>query len=175
MEKIRFERDERRGSAPPTKLYAPTRDSEAFAYDPETGERLEAAPMKATPVALRPRGEMKLSSRIGIMFCAFVFAGMLVFTLSGYERISRAYAQINTLNDEIEEIQLRINALEADIECAVTLEDAQAYAQSHGMRFPVQSQYLQSGSPIPVTGSTTPSGQAPEDGQPPEGGDTAEP
>ena len=172
MEKIRFERDERRNGAPPTRLYAPTRDSGAYAYDPETGEKLKAAPLKATPVALRPRTEMKLSSRIGIMFCAFVFAGMLVFVLSGYERISRAYAQINTLNDSIEEIQLHINALEADSECAVTLEDAQQYAESHGMRYPVQSQYLQSGSPIPITGSTTPSGDAP-DGTTPDGEDPA--
>ena len=76
------------------------------------------------------------------------------------------------LNDSIEEIQLHINTLEADIECAVTLEDAQQYAESHGMRYPVQSQYLQSGSPIPITGSTTPSGDAP-DGTTPDGGDPA--
>ena len=163
MEKIRFERDERRADAPSTRLYAPTRDSEAYAYDPETGERLAAAPMKATPISLRPRSEMKLSSRIGIMVCAFIFAGMLVFVLSGYERISRAYAGIDALNDEIEEIRLRINTLEADIECAVTMEDAQAFAESRGMRYPVQSQYVQSGSPIPATGNATSPEDAPED------------
>lgn len=166
MEKIRFENDDRRRSAPSTKLYAPTRDSGAYAYDPETGERLENAPLKAAPVELKLRSEMKTSSRIGIMFCAFVFAGMLVFVLSGYERISRAYAAINTLNDAIAEIQLHINALEADIECAVTIEDAQKYAESHGMRYPTQSQYLQSGSTIPVTGSSTPAGQEPDDDAP---------
>ena len=164
MERIRFERGGRRKDAPSTRLYAPTRDTEAYAYDPETGERLEAAPLKATPIAARARSELKLSARIGIMFCAFVFAGMLVFVLSGYERISRAYSGINELNDEIEQIRLRINTLEADIECAVTMEQAQAYAESRGMRYPTQSQYLQSGSPIPVTGGTSPAGDAPDGG-----------
>lgn len=168
MEKIRFESEQqnRRAGRHGTKLYAPTRDNEAYAYDPETGERLKDAPLKAAPIALRPRSELRLAARIGIMLCVFVFAGMLVFILSGYERIARAYAGINTLNGEIGEIRLHINALEADIECAVTIEDAQAYAVSHGMQYPVQSQYLQSGKPIPNTAAGGPFGQAPEDGAP---------
>ena len=177
MEKIRFQSEHRtrRSGRASTKLYAPTRDSEAYAYDPETGERLKDAPLKAAPIELRPRSELRLAARIGIMLCVFVFAGMLVFILSGYERIARAYAGINTLNDEIGEIRLHINALEADIECAVTIEDAQAYAVSQGMQYPVQSQYLQSGKPIPNTAVGGPSGQAPEDGTPEDGdldGDT---
>jgi hypothetical protein len=43
-------------------------------------------------------------------FCGFIFAGMVLFTLSGYERNSRAYADINSLNDEIDENQLRIKS-----------------------------------------------------------------
>ena len=172
MEKIRFqsERWNRRGGRSSTKLYAPARDNEAYAYDPETGERLKDAPLRAAPVELRPRSELRLAARVGIMFCVFVFAGMLVFILSGYERIARAYAGINTLNDEIDEIRLHINALEADIECAVTIEDAQSYAISQGMQYPVQSQYLESGKPIPNTAASGPSGQAPEDGTPEDGG-----
>lgn len=167
MEKIRFEKDSRRKSAPSTKLYAPERDSGHGRRGPKNGE---TAPDRPAPAVIKPQSQMKLGARIGIVFCLFVAAGMLVFILSGYERISRAYAQINTLNSEIDEIKLRINALEADIECAVTLEDAQAYAKSHGMRYPVQSQYLQSGSPIPVTGTVIPGGDTPTGAAPEENG-----
>ena len=71
---------------------------------------------------------MTALGRIGLIISGFLFAGMVLFTLSGYERISRAYADINALNSEIDSTSLRINELDVQIECAVTIQDAQQVA-----------------------------------------------
>ena len=78
---------------------------------------------------------------------------MVLFTLSGYERISRAYADINALNKEIELTELRINELEVQIECAVTIQDAQKVAEAYGMRYPENDQYVRIGDPLPFDNS----------------------
>ncbi len=164
----RFEKDSRRTKNPGTRLYTPTRDSAAYAYDPETGERTEGIPAqgdgRTRPVPIRVQREMNTLERIGIMFCAFVFAGMIIFILSGYERISRAYADINTLNDEIEDVNLHISELNVAIECAVTIQQAEAAALAAGMTYPTQAQSLQIGDPLPAIGTGTagtPSGSDP--------------
>ena len=85
----------------------------------------------------------------------------------------------DTLEDDIDEIKLRINALEAEIECAVTIDEATAYAVSHGMQYPLRAQYRQivpgqaaTGiSPVnPIGGTVTPidgpSGSFPGDDAP---------
>ena len=100
------------------------------------------------------------------MFSGFLFAGMVLFTLTGYERISRAYADINTINNAIEQSKLRIKALDVQIECAVTIQDAQTAAEAYGMCYPAQSQHVRIGSPIRIAGT------APLDGGP---GDTVFP
>ena len=91
--------------------------------------------------------------RIGLLISGFLFAGMVLFTLSGYERISRAYADINALNKEIELTELRINELEVQIECAVTIQDAQKVAEAYGMRYPENDQYVRIGDPLPFDNS----------------------
>ena len=48
-------------------------------------------------------------------------------------------------------VTLYINALEVAIECAVTIEEAQQWAKAHNMQYPLQSQYVVSGSSVPVT------------------------
>lgn len=154
---IQFDNEPKRGSRPATKMYAPTRENVAYEYTPvtrvsdqpvfEDGDAPRAAKRKRTET------EIKLASRIGIVMCAFAFAGMVLFVLSGYERISRAYADINTLNSEIDERELRIKALEASIECAVTISDAQEAAEALGMRYPEQSQYVPAGSAVPLSGT----------------------
>ncbi len=77
---------------------------------------------------------------------------MLLFILSGYERISRAYSDINTLNSQIEEIKLHISELNVSIECAVTIEEAEQAALAAGMTYPSQSQILVPGQAIPSGG-----------------------
>lgn len=160
----RFEKDRRRANNAGTRLYTPSRDSAAFSYDPETGEPvLTDAEGKPIPVPLSMQREMTSLERIGIMICAFVFAGMILFTLSGYERISRAYADINTLNDEIEEIELHISELNVSIECAVTIDQAEAAALAAGMAYPTRAQIYTAGDPIPATSLTISDSLAGED------------
>ena len=94
---------------------------------------------------------------------------MLLFTLSGYERIARAHADINLLNEEIDVTELRILALDVAIECAVTIQDAQAAANTYGMQYPTQDQYVRIGDSLPISGSAPtvssaiPAGSAPTD------------
>jgi hypothetical protein len=104
--------------------------------------------------------------RIGLIISSFIFAGMVLFTLSGYERISRAYADINALNNEIDLTILRINELDVQIECAVTIQDAQKAAESYGMRYPEKGQYVRIGDALPFDNSLPTSTQAPADDTP---------
>ena len=180
-----FSDEPKKASAPATKMYSPKKRA-----GKESGggsdDRAQETGAAVTPGARGKRGRRTMStgSRIGIMFSSFLFAGMLLFTLTGYERISRAYADVNTINREIESTQLRIKALDVQIECAVTIQDAQETAERYGMRYPTQSQYVKIGSSIPVFGQApaddnpgntigpdeTPTGndtQAPEDDNPP--------
>lgn len=151
----RFEKDRRRAHNAGTRLYTPTRDSAALSYDPETGEPiLTDAEGKVIPAPVAVAREMTTMERIGVMVCAFVFAGMVLFTLSGYERISRAYADINTLNDEIEDIELHISELNVSIECAVTIEQAETAALAAGMTYPTRAQIYNAADPIPAPSST---------------------
>lgn len=131
---------------PGTKLYRPHIDESAYAYDPETGEKRTEPVFTSAPMETKTRSELRPAARVTLIICAFIFAGMLLFTLSGYEKIARTYSSINELEDSIDDIKLRINALEAEIECAVTIEQATAYATSHGMQYPLRTQYKYIGS-----------------------------
>lgn len=151
--RIHVERKESRKGETHARLYAPKRDTEAFAYDPETGDRLEEPAMTVAPVEVAsPRPTMKLGSRIAIIICIFIFAAMFVYILSGYANIAKAYSAINDLNSSIDELNIRISALNASIECAVTIDEAQSYAISHGMQYPTQNQYIGKNEIIPSYG-----------------------
>ncbi len=148
-----FSDEPKQGAAPATKLYSPKKKpagrpagSEKSRSRVKDGTADESAQKKRAPEPATA------AFRIGIMFSGFLFAGMVLFTLSGYERISRAYADINTINNSIDETELRIKALDVQIECAVTIQDAQKTAETYGMSYPKQSQYVRVGDAIPVSG-----------------------
>ncbi len=141
-----------KGKRPSPRLYAPAG---------KTGKKKRAKGEAVVPEEGRlPRErterEIRFGSRVAIIVCSFIFAGMVLFTLTGYERITRAYADVNTINEEIEETRLSIAALDVAIECAVTIQDAQAAAERFGMQYPDKTQYVPSGSMVPVTASGTP-------------------
>ena len=154
---IEFDERPKNGKPPKTRLYTPGKEPDATGriktsasrdryqeegFDDEEGFHIRVKSEEMTPLA-----------RIGLIFSGFLLAGMILFTLTGYERISRAYADINALNDEIELTNLRIVELDVKIECAVTIQDAQAWAEQHNMRYPEQAQYLKIGDYIPITGT----------------------
>ena len=153
---IRFDEEPKKGKSPTTRLYTPNKDDE---QDDEIRPRKPAGRRKSTsrgasePHVHVEKPDLNPLARIGLILCGFIFAGMVLFTLTGYERITRAYADINSLNDEIEETTLRINELDVQIECAVTIQDAQAVAEEYGMQYPEQDQYVKIGDPLPFSGS----------------------
>ena len=125
---------------------------------PVRARRVSASPDAAEDgYRVRAAGrDTGILARIGIIFSGFLLAAMILFTLTGYERITRAYADVNTLNSAIDETNLRIAALDVQIECAVTIRDAQDAAERFGMQYPSPSQYVRVGDYIPTAVTTLP-------------------
>ena len=155
---IRFDEGKKKGQSPTTRLNMPNRSDDA--REEETGERRSSRERSGSraeePHVRVEKPELNPLARIGLILCGFVFAGMVLFTLTGYERISRAYADINALNTEIDATKLRINELDVQIECAVTIQDAQQVAEAYGMQYPEKSQYVKIGDPLPFSGGDYP-------------------
>lgn len=156
---IRFDNEPKKGQTPTTRLHMPNRETED-----ETERRSESRQSRsrsASRAAEEPhvrveKPELNPLARIGLILCGFIFAGMVLFTLTGYERISRAYADINALNTEIDATKLRINELAVQIECAVTIQEAQKVAEAYGMQYPEKKQYVKIGDTLPFSGSDYP-------------------
>ena len=152
---IRFEDDRKKGRSPTTRLYMPTQQQQE---EHEARAQTRRAARSYGDAGIRVDKPQTTSlGRIGLIISSFIFAGMVLFTLSGYERISRAYADINALNNEIDLTILRINELDVQIECAVTIQDAQKAAESYGMRYPEKGQYVRIGDALPFD-NTLPTG-----------------
>ncbi len=150
---IRFDEESKKRKTPTTRLYTPTKTTEAEPV--RTGDTARVRTNRRAPeephVHVEKPGMTPLG-RIGLIISGFILSGMILFTLAGYERISRAYADINALNTEIDSTKLRINELDVQIECAVTIQDAQKVAEAYGMRYPDKSQYIKIGDPLPFSG-----------------------
>ena len=176
---IEFDDKPKKGKAPGTRMYATSEKRKRAAAEAhakgkrgkravddtvvdEEGYRIHLSADEDNPLA-----------RVGIMFSGFLLAAMILFTLFGYEQISRAYADINLLKNEIELTQLRITALDVEIECAVTIQQAQEAAEAAHMRYPTQSQYVKIGSKIPFSGSLMPAATTNPTAQDGAGQDTA--
>lgn len=145
-----------------TKMYAPTGEQKAYKYKPTGGSRKkEAASLEGRRE--RTVAEVTQLGKLGMVFCAFIFAGMVLFILMGYEKIARAYSDINTLNNSIDQSKLHIKELDVAIECAVTIDQAQQAAQKFNMQYPTKSQYQLEGGTIAIT-ATTPTGDGTGDG-----------
>lgn len=176
MKRIIFNRNQGQRTKAKTRLYNPgavrrtlvieEQDTAAAVEETEetSAKRGPRLGLRETPTVIgENKPGMTLGERIGLTVCIFALSGMLLFVLSGYERISLAYSEINTLNTEIDKLKIRINALEAELECAVTIESAQQYASTHGMQYPNKSQYYRVGDPLPASAGIAPAQGA--DGQ----------
>jgi hypothetical protein len=153
---IRFDDEPKKGRSPTTRLHLPNQAEEDgdTSRPGKSGRRGRTASGGAEEPQVRvEKPELNPLARIGLILCGFIFSGMVLFTLTGYERITRAHADINSLNTEIETTKLRINELDVQIECAVTIQDAQAVAEAYGMQYPEQSQYVKIGDALPFSGS----------------------
>jgi hypothetical protein len=150
---IRFEDDRKKGRSPTTRLNMPSKVEQAEATARTARVRTSGRTAVEPGVRVEKAGITSLG-RIGLIISGFLLSGMVLFTLAGYERISRAYADINSLNSEIELTELRINELDVQIECAVTIQDAQKVAEAYGMQYPEKSQYVKIGDALPFDNST---------------------
>lgn len=159
---IRFEDDRKKGRSPTTRLNIPTQEEQEAHQTRAPRKSGTRIPAEAGVHVEKP--QMTALGRVGLIISGFLFAGMVLFTLSGYERIARAYADINALNNEIDLTELRINELNVQIECAVTIQDAQQAAESYGMRYPEKGQYVRIGDPLPFDNTLTSPAQTPADG-----------
>ena len=150
---IRFEEDRKKGKSPTTRLNIPNK--EEYTSATERTERVSTKPRSAREPGVRvQKTETNAFGRIGLIISGFLLAAMVLFTLAGYERISRAYADINALNSEIDLTELRNNELDVQIECAVTIQDAQKIAEAYGMQYPEKNQYVKIGDTLPFSNST---------------------
>lgn len=148
---IRFDEPSKKGKSPTTRLY--TAKDQADTEDTSRTPRIRnIRKAEDEPHVRVDKPEMTALGRVGLILSSFLLAGMVLFTLAGYERISRSYADINALNSEIDSTNLRINELDVQIECAVTIQDAQKVAEAYGMRYPNKSQYIKIGDPLPFSG-----------------------
>lgn len=152
----RFEKDDsvRRLKKAGTRTYAPEKSAkdDEFSTD-DVGAIPVPAHMQQT--------EMSSAGRIAILGCIFLLACMILFVLFGYERITRAYTDVNTLEKQIDDVKLHISELNVSIECAVTIEQAEKAALAAGMVYPTRSQILATGEAIPDVALT--SGSLPEE------------
>jgi hypothetical protein len=159
---IRFEDDRKKGRTPTTRLNLPNQQQQEEYEARAERSRSRTRPSAQAGVTVE-KPQITSLGRVGLIISGFIFAGMVLFTLSGYERISRAYADINALNNEIDLTDLRINELDVQIECAVTIQDAQKAAESYGMRYPEKSQYVRIGDALPFDNSLPTTTDAPAD------------
>lgn len=157
---IQFDKQPKGRKKNDTRMYAPSQGRKRVTFAPADERERGNNPSAQREENLdsragQERNEIKGVTRFGLVLCTFAFAGMLLFMLSGYEKITRAYQEINNINSQIDETKLTINALEVAIECAVTIDQAQEWAKAHNMQYPLQSQYVASGSAVPVSGAPT--------------------
>ncbi len=143
---------------PATKIYAPTRGSLAYAPgipapqqqpDP-VREQPRPQPMHTARTAAAPR--FSTIGKAAIVFSCLLVAAMFLVVLFRYEKISAQYTTVNGLKSQIEETQLRLKALNVQLQCAVSIDDAREAAQNVGMTYPDASQFV----PVTTTGISMP-------------------
>jgi cell division protein FtsL len=144
--------------APATKIYAPTRGS--LAYAPGTAVPQPQPEPVQRPTRPQPAGAARTAAvprfsnvrKAAIVFACLLVAAMFLMVLFRYEKISAQYATVNGLKSQIEETQLRLKALNVQLQCAVSIDDAREAAQNVGMTYPDASQFV----PVTTTGISMP-------------------
>lgn len=101
---IQFDNESAKGPRPVSRVYAPNKRRRDDGFEPEEAGGILKAPAfkEEKPKVIRQMHEVKPLTRFAIIVCAFIFAGMVLFILTGYEKISRAYSGVNTLTTEID-------------------------------------------------------------------------
>jgi|GEM_PF-5214620 len=147
-----------RAYAQSTRVYAPTRGANAYAYAEALPKREpEARPAPKPRPRPQPRAKeqkhLSAACRFALVFTIAAVAVAMLFVMYRYSLIAGEYQKVNTLKEQITESQLRVNALNVKLQCAVSIDDAQAAAKRLGMTYPTASQFVRAGDALPGGGA----------------------
>ncbi len=135
------------------RVYAPTRGSMAYAYEAQVAQPMEReiqSTRQSRRTKVRPRKKSINAAGKFALLCSVLFLSVsAVLVVAGYANITQEYSTVNDLKDEIEQSELRLAELNAQLACAVTLDDALEAAQRMGMNYPTADQYVAVGEKLP--------------------------
>ncbi len=156
-----------------TRVYSPTHGSAAYAYAqtaevlspaerPQVQARPKTQPRSRQQAAMRVKPRVSAGTRWAAVASMLALSGALLLVVFRYYNISRQYAVINTLNEDINNTELRIRELNVGLECAVNIQTAQEAASRLGMTYPTSKQYVRAGDALMIDGAQPETQSAPE-------------
>ncbi|HWR23426.1 MAG TPA: hypothetical protein VN366_08110 [Feifaniaceae bacterium] len=143
-----------------SRVYSPTRGANAYAYAPAEVAAQPAGQPKAAPKPQRrqkPKARPALSAgcKAAMLLGIFTVAAASLFVVFRYARIAGDYLEVNQMKSDMEAAQLRINALNVELECAVSIQNVQDAAARLGMTYPTADQFVRAGDALPGNGAAT--------------------
>ncbi len=155
----------RRAAYTASRVYSPTRGANAYAYAPAAAP---AQPVEQPKVAPKPQQKPKSKTRpalsagckVAMLFAIATVAAASLLVVFRYACIAGDYLEVNQLNSDMEAAQLRINALNVELECAVSIQNVQDAAARLGMTYPTADQFVRAGDALPASGAQSANGAA---------------
>ncbi|MDL2258200.1 hypothetical protein LJC42_03450 [Eubacteriales bacterium OttesenSCG-928-K08] len=139
------------------RVYAPGRADATYQYGTAVPNYVPQPQQRPAPrVAPRPkrqaRVQRRLSSaaRVALMVTVALLGASALVVVMGYYTIAESYMQVNELNEQIDQAQTRIRALNIELEYSANIYDVQAAAQRLGMSYPAAEQYVRAGDVLPT-------------------------
>ncbi len=152
-----------------TRVYSPTRGANAYAYAPAAApvrpvEQPVVSPKLQQRPRKQPRPALSTGCRIAMLFAIATVAAAALFVVFRYNRIAGEYLEVNQLKTDIEAAELRVRALNVELECAVSIQNVQDAAARLGMTYPTAEQYVCAGDALPITANAGQGAQTPLEG-----------
>lgn len=142
-----------------SRIYSPTRGANAYAYAPAAApvqpvEQPKVAPKPQQRPVRQPRPVLSTGCKAAMLFAVFTVAAACLLMVFRYARIANEYLEVNQIKTDIEAAQLRVRALNVELECAVSIQNVQEAAARLGMTYPTADQYVRAGDALPVAAGT---------------------
>ncbi len=143
-----------------SRVYSPTRGANAYAYAPAAApaqpvEQQKTAPKPQQRQKTKARPALSTGCKAAMLFAITVVAAASLFVVFRYARIAGSYLEVNQIKSDMEAAQLRINALNVELECAVSIQNVQDAAARLGMTYPTADQFVRAGDALPGAGAQT--------------------
>jgi len=154
---VAFQNDKSGGYAVKNRMYTPTKDSSAYAYEamplpaepyrrplqPEPQKRPAAKPRPVSRPRISAIGKLSVIAFIGALTAAFLLVIMR------YAAIAVEQNKVNEISANIESAKLRMAELSVALQCSVDVEKVKEVARKNGMSYPKASQYVAVGEEVP--------------------------